>query len=112
MRLVVLAGVVADREWDAIKAAEKLNVEWSQAKPPFPDQVALYDHIRNAPVRKSEVAKETGNVDEAFKSASRLIEAEYEWPLQSHACMGPACAVAEIKDGNITCWSGSQKPPS
>jgi len=23
--------------------------------------------------------------------------------------MGPACAVVEIKDGNVTCWSGSQK---
>jgi CO/xanthine dehydrogenase Mo-binding subunit len=24
--------------------------------------------------------------------------------------MGPACAVVEIKDGNVTCWTGSQKP--
>jgi nicotinate dehydrogenase subunit B len=39
-----------------------------------------------------------------------VIEAEYEWPFQSHACMGPACAVVEIKDGHATCWSGSQKP--
>ena len=39
-----------------------------------------------------------------------MIEAEYEWPFQSHACMGPACAVVEIKDGNVTCWTGSQKP--
>ena len=39
-----------------------------------------------------------------------MIEAEYEWPFQSHACMGPACAVVEIKDGHVTCWTGSQKP--
>src|SRR5712691_8180976 len=39
-------GVVADKEWDAIKAAQTLKVEWSDAKPPFPDQAALYDHIR------------------------------------------------------------------
>src|SRR5262249_47599077 len=63
-------GVVADKEWDAIKAAQKLKVEWSEAKPPFPDQTALYDHIRSAAVRKREVGgKETGNVDEAFKTA-------------------------------------------
>ena len=30
-------GVVADKEWDAIKAAQQLKVEWSDAKPPFPD---------------------------------------------------------------------------
>ncbi len=104
-------GVVADKEWDAIKAAQKLKVEWSQANPPFPDQAALYDHIRKAPVRKREIGgKEAGNVDEAFKAAARVIEAEYEWPFQSHACMGPACAVVEIKDGSVTCWTGSQKP--
>jgi len=104
-------GVVADKEWDAVRAADKLKVEWSDVKAPFPDQTALYDHIRNAPVRKREIGgKELGNVDEAFKTAARVIEAEYEWPFQSHACMGPACAVVEIKDGNITCWTGSQKP--
>ena len=86
-------GVVADKEWDAIKAAQQLKVEWSDAKPPFPNMAALYDHIRKAPVRKREVeGKTAGNVDEAFKTAARVIEAEYEWPFQSHACMGPACA--------------------
>jgi nicotinate dehydrogenase subunit B len=104
-------GVVAEREWDAVKAAAKLKVQWSDARPPFPDQAMLYDHIRKAPVRKREIGgKEAGNVDEAFKSAHRIIEAEYEWPFQSHGCMGPACAVVEIKDGKATCWTGSQKP--
>jgi nicotinate dehydrogenase subunit B len=104
-------GVVAEKEWDAVKAAQKLKVEWSDARPPFPDQAALYEHVRRAPVRKREIGgKETGNVDEAFKAAARIVEAEYEWPFQSHACMGPACATVEIKDGNVTCWTGSQKP--
>ena len=62
-------------------------------------------------MRKREIGgKETGNVDEAFKTAARVVEAEYEWPFQSHACMGPACAVVEIENGNVTCWTGSQKP--
>jgi nicotinate dehydrogenase subunit B len=102
-------GVVADKEWDAIQAAQKLKVEWSQAEAPFPEQASLYDHIRKAPVRKRSVDKENGNIDEAFKSAAKVIEAEYEWPFQSHASMGPACALVEIKDGQVTCWSGTQK---
>ena len=103
-------GVVAEREWDAIKAAQQLKVEWSDAAPPFPDQASLYDHIRQAAVRKREVeGKEAGNVDDAFKAAARVIEAEYEWPFQSHASMGPACALVEIKDGHVTCWTGTQK---
>ena len=102
-------GVVADKEWDAIQATEKLKVEWSAVAPPFPEQASLYGHIRKATARKRQVEKENGNVDEAFKTAARVIEAEYEWPFQSHASMGPACAVVEIKHGNVTCWSGSQK---
>jgi nicotinate dehydrogenase subunit B len=103
-------GVVADKEWDAIKAAQKLNVEWSDVEPPFPGAAALYDHIRKAPVRKREVdRKEAGNVDEAFKSAARVIEAEYEYPFQSHASMGPACAIVDVKDGQATLWTGSAK---
>ena len=101
--------VLAPREWDAIQAMSKLKVEWSNAAPPFPSQASLYDHIRKAPVRKREVGKENGNVDEAFKNAAKVIEAEYEWPFQSHASMGPACALVEIKDGMVTCWSGTQK---
>jgi nicotinate dehydrogenase subunit B len=69
-------GVVADKEWDAIRAAEKLKVEWSDTAPPFPDQAAIYDHIRNAPSRKRAVEpKESGNVDDAFRTAARVIEA-------------------------------------
>ena len=102
-------GVVADKEWDAIQAAQKLKVEWSKVDQPFPEQASLYDHIRKASVRKRSVDKENGNVDEAFKNAAKVIEAEYEWPFQSHASMGPACALLQIKDGQVTCWSGTQK---
>ena len=102
--------VLADSEWDAIKAYRTLNVEWSNAAPPFPREAELYDHIRSAPVRRREDVKPAGNVEEAFRAAARVVEAEYEWPFQSHASMGPAFAVVEIKDGHVTCWSGSQKP--
>ena len=101
--------VVADKEWDAIQAMQNLKVEWSQVKPPFPPQASLYDVIRKSPVRKRVVEKNIGDVDEAFKTAARVIEAEYEWPYQSHASMGPACAFVEIKDGFVTCYSGTQK---
>ena len=83
---------------------------WSNPTPPFPDQAAFYDHIRKTPARRREVTpKEVGDVDDAFKSAARVIEAEYEWPFQSHSSMGPAAALVEIKDGHATCWSGTQK---
>jgi nicotinate dehydrogenase subunit B len=103
-------GVVADTEWGAIQAAQKLKIEWSNSAPPFPDQASIYDHIRKAPVRKRTVEKENGDVDEAFKTAARVIEVEYEWPFQSHASMGPGCGIVEFKGETATVWTGSPKP--
>jgi len=101
-------GVVADREWDAIQAMQKLKVECRRL-PAIPAPASLYDHIRKSTVRKRTVEKENGNVEDAFRSAAKVIEAEYEWPFQSHAGMGPACALVEVKDGFATCYTGSQK---
>jgi CO/xanthine dehydrogenase Mo-binding subunit len=102
-------GVVAPREWDAIKAARQLRVNWSQPADPFPDQAQLYDHIRKAPVTKSDKT-EQGMVDAAFAGAAKVVEAQYEWPFQSHASMGPACAVADVRADGVTVWTGTQKP--
>jgi nicotinate dehydrogenase subunit B len=82
-------GVVAEREWDAVQAAERLHVTWSEAMPPFPEMAALYDHIRQAPVVKREVPVATGEIDPAFASAARIVEAEYVWPFQSARQYGP-----------------------
>jgi nicotinate dehydrogenase subunit B len=102
-------GVVAPREWDAIRAAEKLKVTWSDAKPPFPKHADLYDHIRKATPVKREVEVNTGDVDKAFASAARVVEATYEWPFQSHASMAPACGVADVRSDGATVWTGTQK---
>jgi CO/xanthine dehydrogenase Mo-binding subunit len=107
-------GVVAPREWDAVKAAKQLKVTWSKVKEPFIDQKDLYKHIRSASVLKSGGEKdnaEQAKMDEAFKGAAKIVEAAYEYPFQSHACMGPGCAVVDYQpDGVSRLWTGSQKP--
>ena len=105
--------VVAEREWDAIEAARTLEVKWSPpSEDPFPGTDGLHQHIRNAPVVKREDSTKKGDIEAAFKSAAKVVEAQYEWPLQSHSSMGPACAVADVRDGQATIWTGSQKPHS
>ena len=103
--------VVAPHEWNAVRASRTLKVIWNQAKQdPFPPMEELHDHIRKAPVDKREEPVKRGDVDAAFKGAARVVEAEYEWPFQSHASMGPACALADVRADRATVWSGSQKP--
>jgi CO/xanthine dehydrogenase Mo-binding subunit len=103
--------VVADHEWDAVRASRMLKISWNEIKKdPFPPMAEIYDHIRKAPVVKREDSLKKGDVDGAFKTAARVVEAEYEWPFQSHASMGPACAVADVRAEGVTVWTGSQKP--
>lgn len=105
-----LIGVVAETEWGAVRAAETVQVKWSDVKPPFPEQQALYDHIRAAKPQRASKEQDEGNVDAAWSKAARVIEAEYQWPFQSHACMGPACALADVRADGVRVWTGSQKP--
>src|SRR5438309_4379309 len=103
--------VVADHEWDAVRASRMLKISWKEAKKnPFPPMAEIYDHIRKAPVVKREDPVKKGDVDGVFKTAARVVEAEYEWPFQSHASMGPGCSVADVRSDGVTVWSGSQKP--
>ena len=104
-------GVVCEREEQAIKAATQLKVSWSNPGPVFPtDSEGLYDYMRSAPHRFEQVGDDVGNVDEAFARAARIVEAEYRWPFQAHASFGPGCAVADWRDGELTIYTGTQKP--
>ena len=103
-------GVVANTEWDAIKAAAKLKVIWSEVPKPFPNYTDLYSHIRKAPVLEKKTEKQNGEIAKSFEGAAKVVSAEYEWPFQSHASMAPATAVVEIKGTKATLWTGGQKP--
>ncbi len=103
--------VVAPREWDAVRAAQRLKVDWQALDGAFPAMDSLHEHIRSAKVVKREEPVKKGDLAAAFSAPGvRIVEAQYEWPFQSHASMGPGCAVADAKADRCTVWTGSQKP--
>jgi CO/xanthine dehydrogenase Mo-binding subunit len=113
--------VVAEKEWNAVKAAQQLKVTWSASHPNFPGHDGLFDHIRNAPVVArsgdpkvkavgASQEKRIGTADDAFKRAAFVLEGEYEYPIMSHASMGPACAVADVREDSATVYTSTQKP--
>jgi nicotinate dehydrogenase subunit B len=104
--------VVCEREEQAVRAAQLLKLTWSAPTLTFArDHDALYDTLRQAPAKgPTKVDRSNGDVDAALALAARRIEAHYEYPFQSHACMGPACALAHITPEQVTVWMGGQKP--
>lgn len=114
IRLVMLgnfAAVVCEREEQAVLAARRTRLRWSAASLQFPASYdALYETLRTAPARVRKIDRQQGDVDAALAAAATRLEAWYEYPFQSHACMGPACAVADVQPDQVTVWMGGQKP--
>jgi CO/xanthine dehydrogenase Mo-binding subunit len=102
-------GVVAESEWSAIRAAQKLKASWSTWEG-LPDQSKLWEYVRATKVNKDDVTSNVGNAEQALTQAAKRISASYNFAINSHASMGPSAAVAELKDGKLTCWSASQAP--
>ena len=105
-------GVVAQNEWSAIRAAKALKVSWTAPKTEFPEPQALYQHLRTTTPKVSKDGIVRGDAAGAMSSATKKIQASYDWPFQSHATMGPGCVVAEVREDGATVWSGGQKPHS
>jgi nicotinate dehydrogenase subunit B len=110
VRLVARSGfvaVVAEREEQAIAAAQALAVTWKDDAS-LPDQASLYDTIQTAKVGNTRMIQSSGDVDAALGSAARVLQAAYTHPYQAHASIGPSAAVAHVHDGVAEVWSGTQ----
>src|SRR5229473_189645 len=56
------------------------------------------------------VAVNQGDPKAAIASATKTLKATYDFAIHTHGSMGPACAVADVKDGRAEIWSPSQAP--
>jgi nicotinate dehydrogenase subunit B len=100
-------GVVAESEWGAIRASQKLKASWSNWEG-LPEQSKLWEHVRATKVNKDDVTSNVGSAEQALEQAAKRLSATYNFAIHTHGSMGPSCAVAEIKEGKLTCWSSSQ----
>jgi nicotinate dehydrogenase subunit B len=107
VRIEDFLAVVAPREWDAVRALRALKATWSEAAT-LPGSDNLFEAVRTTPVARVETLRSVGDAVTVLDQAQRVIRATYYWPIQSHASMGPSCAVADINGGGGTVWTASQ----
>ncbi|GJM28785.1 MAG: aldehyde dehydrogenase [Cyclobacteriaceae bacterium] len=100
-------GVIAEREYQAVKAARYLEMHSKWTTPEiFPAQEKLYDHIRNI-AETPENIRDDGDVRVSLEQG-RTLKATYTKPYIKHGSMGPGCAVALYHQGILHVWSNSQ----
>ena len=102
--------VVCEREEQAIQAATALKATWNRpATAPFPASENLFDYMRKATPTVSAQPPDVGTPDDAFKTAARVVQAEYEVPFQGHVSLGPAHATADPSNDQMTIYSNDMK---
>ncbi|HYR85646.1 MAG TPA: molybdopterin cofactor-binding domain-containing protein, partial [Terriglobia bacterium] len=110
--------IVADNWWLANNARKSLKVVWDEG--PVASQ-STAGYLAQAKQLSSTQASQTpqggsprsakeGDAEDAFKTAAKIVEAEYAFPLLSHAPLEPQNSTAHYKDGKLEIWSPSQIP--
>jgi CO/xanthine dehydrogenase Mo-binding subunit len=99
-------GVVAEREWDAVKAAQALNVTW-QRGPQLPGNADLYARMRAEKTTDTMVA-DWGDLAQGFTKAAHVRSSSYFCPYQGHLPFAPNCAIADVGPNGAVVMSSTQ----
>ena len=101
-------GVVAEKTWQAVQAAQRLEVTWSAPEAGLPPHAGFHDWLRRQPPVRDSLLVDSRDVDRTLAGAATRLEATYHYPYQMHASIGTACAVADVDGSRATVWSATQ----
>lgn len=100
-------GVVAEKPWQALQAAGRLNATWTGGTP-LPRHGDLYEHLRRQRSTRDVMVVDSADVDRILERAATVVGATYWHPYQAHASLGSSCAVADVQGETATIWSATQ----
>jgi isoquinoline 1-oxidoreductase subunit beta len=103
--------IVADSTWSAFSARKQLRVTWDEGKVADTSWDKFIGEARaSAGKPGAKVQRKDGDVDAAFKSGAKVVEAEYLYPFISHTNLEPQNCTAHFHDGIMEIWSPTQNP--
>jgi len=107
--------VIADGYWAAKKAIDQIDVTWSETDSAARNQSDIFEQFANDLDAANKDGKNNddvslGDVDAAFASADKIVEAEYRVPYLAHATMEPMNCTAWAHDDLCELWLGTQNP--
>ncbi len=102
--------VIADNTWAAAQGRKKLKVEWEDGPHAIYQSDSYKKMLIDRAQQPQKVVRHAGDVDAAFSSADKIVEATYYTPLLAHAPMEPPAAVADFRNGEVEIWTATQNP--
>ncbi|MBL8269936.1 xanthine dehydrogenase family protein molybdopterin-binding subunit, partial [Steroidobacter sp.] len=100
--------VVATNFWAAKQGRDALSIEWDESGAFKQSSDELLAEYRELTKKPGDVAKNEGDVEKAFASAAKTLEATYEFPYLAHATMEPMNCVVKLGQGSCEIWNGEQ----
>jgi len=99
-------GVVAEKPWQAMQAAEKLKVSWT-AGSGLPKQTEFHEGLRRQPSRDVKLV-DSKDTERTLAAAATVLKSTYYHPYQMHGSVGSSCAVADVQGDKATIYSPTQ----
>jgi len=99
-------GVVAEKPWQAMQAAEKLKVSWT-AGSGLPKQAEFHESMRKQPSRDVKLV-DSKDTEQTLAAAATVLKSTYYHPYQMHGSVGSSCAVADVQGDKATIYSPTQ----
>lgn len=91
--------VVADSSWAAFKGRDALSIDWDEGAYRDESSATLASQFASLVASAGTTVREVGDVETALAGASRVVEAEYQFPFLAHATMEPVNCTADVRDG-------------
>jgi isoquinoline 1-oxidoreductase beta subunit len=100
--------VVADTTWHAKQGLQAVSIDWEDGPNAHLDSAALQKQYLAALDGPLQGITKAGNVDEAMKTAKKIVTAEYHLPFLAHAPMEPMNCTAEVTSDGVDVWAPCQ----
>lgn len=100
--------VLAGDTWTAKKGRDALAVTWDESAAFKLGSEEIFARYRELDKTPGLPAKRSGEPDQAFASAAKVIRAAYDLPYLAHAAMEPMNCVLKLDADGLEVWNGVQ----